>query len=298
MRDELRARGARRRATSSLARVGAARRAASAELGVGPRPHKYVIVATGNIYDDVEQARAAAQAGADVIAVDPLHRAVAARLRARTAPPPRATAAPTRRRRTSASCARRSTRSRRKLRRYVAAHELLLRPVHAGDRVRRGVGAAGHAPQRRDVRDPLPRHQHAADVLRSVLLAPHLRARRHRHQHRRGQLHHHRRRLRGGAHRHRLASSSTRASPSAPGLPDRLLGLGHSFEIDPRARGHDRCASSRRRCSCARCFPDAPHQVHAAHEAQAGRHLLQPRVRRDGGRGRPCDAGRASSCSA
>jgi beta-lysine 5,6-aminomutase alpha subunit len=39
------------------------------ELGVGPRPHKYLIVATGNIHDDVEQARAAAQAGADVIAV-------------------------------------------------------------------------------------------------------------------------------------------------------------------------------------------------------------------------------------
>jgi beta-lysine 5,6-aminomutase alpha subunit len=32
-------------------------------------PHKYVIVATGNIYDDVDQALAAAQAGADVIAV-------------------------------------------------------------------------------------------------------------------------------------------------------------------------------------------------------------------------------------
>src|SRR5712691_5610977 len=32
-------------------------------------PWKYVIVATGNIYDDVEQARAAAQLGADVIAV-------------------------------------------------------------------------------------------------------------------------------------------------------------------------------------------------------------------------------------
>src|SRR6184192_2649985 len=34
----------------------------------GP-PLKYVIVATGNIYDDADQARAAAQAGADVIAV-------------------------------------------------------------------------------------------------------------------------------------------------------------------------------------------------------------------------------------
>jgi beta-lysine 5,6-aminomutase alpha subunit len=39
------------------------------ELGVGRRPLKYLIVATGNIHDDVEQARAAAQAGADVIAV-------------------------------------------------------------------------------------------------------------------------------------------------------------------------------------------------------------------------------------
>jgi beta-lysine 5,6-aminomutase alpha subunit len=40
-----------------------------ASLGVGPRPHRYLIVATGNIHDDVEQALAAAQAGADVIAV-------------------------------------------------------------------------------------------------------------------------------------------------------------------------------------------------------------------------------------
>jgi beta-lysine 5,6-aminomutase alpha subunit len=38
-------------------------------LGTGPHPWKYVIVATGNIYDDAEQARAAAQAGADIIAV-------------------------------------------------------------------------------------------------------------------------------------------------------------------------------------------------------------------------------------
>ncbi len=32
-------------------------------------PHKYVIVATGNIYDDALQAKAAAQAGADIVAV-------------------------------------------------------------------------------------------------------------------------------------------------------------------------------------------------------------------------------------
>ena len=64
--------GLRRRATaaaSELRRRVDRRDALRRELGVGRRPHKYVIVATGNIHDDVEQARAAAQAGADVIAV-------------------------------------------------------------------------------------------------------------------------------------------------------------------------------------------------------------------------------------
>ena len=48
------------------------RKALKARLQVGSfagAPWKYVIVATGNIYDDVEQAKAAAQMGADVIAV-------------------------------------------------------------------------------------------------------------------------------------------------------------------------------------------------------------------------------------
>jgi beta-lysine 5,6-aminomutase alpha subunit len=39
------------------------------EFPMAEAPHKYLIVATGNIFDDVDQARAAAQAGADVIAV-------------------------------------------------------------------------------------------------------------------------------------------------------------------------------------------------------------------------------------
>ena len=56
----------------AIDRIDAARRhreADRARLGTGPTPLKYVIVATGNIYDDADQARAAAQAGADVIAV-------------------------------------------------------------------------------------------------------------------------------------------------------------------------------------------------------------------------------------
>jgi beta-lysine 5,6-aminomutase alpha subunit len=58
-----------RSAADELRRRVAARDALREELGVGPRPHKYLIVATGNIHDDVEQARAAAQAGADIVAV-------------------------------------------------------------------------------------------------------------------------------------------------------------------------------------------------------------------------------------
>lgn len=40
-----------------------------AELGVGRTPMLYVIVATGNIYEDVLQAQAAAKQGADIVAV-------------------------------------------------------------------------------------------------------------------------------------------------------------------------------------------------------------------------------------
>jgi len=40
-----------------------------ASLGQGPQPWLYVIVATGNIFEDVTQAKAAARAGADIIAV-------------------------------------------------------------------------------------------------------------------------------------------------------------------------------------------------------------------------------------
>lgn len=39
------------------------------ELGEGPQPYIYVIVATGNIYEDAIQAQAAARQGADIIAV-------------------------------------------------------------------------------------------------------------------------------------------------------------------------------------------------------------------------------------
>ena len=47
------------------------------------KPWIYLIVATGDIYEDIPQAQAAAREGADVIAVIRSHRPVAARLRAR-----------------------------------------------------------------------------------------------------------------------------------------------------------------------------------------------------------------------
>jgi len=46
-----------------------ARDAKRASFPVAPAPLKYVIVATGNIYDDATQAKAAAFAGADIVAV-------------------------------------------------------------------------------------------------------------------------------------------------------------------------------------------------------------------------------------
>jgi beta-lysine 5,6-aminomutase alpha subunit len=47
----------------------AARDAKKAQFAPSPTPLKYVIVATGNIYDDAIQAKAAAFAGADIVAV-------------------------------------------------------------------------------------------------------------------------------------------------------------------------------------------------------------------------------------
>ncbi len=67
LKDEVRAEA--RAALDELVRRVEERDALKAQFPMGKTPHKYVIVATGNIHDDVDQARAAAQAGADVIAV-------------------------------------------------------------------------------------------------------------------------------------------------------------------------------------------------------------------------------------
>jgi beta-lysine 5,6-aminomutase alpha subunit len=56
-------------ALAGIARNRRLRRRLIRRLGEGPQPYLYVIVATGNIYEDVTQARAAARQGADIIAV-------------------------------------------------------------------------------------------------------------------------------------------------------------------------------------------------------------------------------------
>lgn len=69
--EEIRQKG-RELATASLDRIRqnrAKRDDYLANLGEGPQPYLYVIVATGNIYEDVVQAKAAARQGADIIAV-------------------------------------------------------------------------------------------------------------------------------------------------------------------------------------------------------------------------------------
>ena len=58
-----------REAIADIRRRVDARDALRNEVGVGSTPLKYVIVATGDIFDDVRQAVAAAQAGADIVAV-------------------------------------------------------------------------------------------------------------------------------------------------------------------------------------------------------------------------------------
>jgi beta-lysine 5,6-aminomutase alpha subunit len=58
-----------REALARIDRARAERDALRTSLPPSPEPLKYVIVATGNIYDDALQAKAAAHAGADIVAV-------------------------------------------------------------------------------------------------------------------------------------------------------------------------------------------------------------------------------------
>lgn len=66
---EARAEALAREGVARIDAVRARRNQLVATVGEPPKPYVYVIVATGNIYEDAAQAKAAARAGADVIAV-------------------------------------------------------------------------------------------------------------------------------------------------------------------------------------------------------------------------------------
>ena len=218
-------------ATRSCARAhrprpGRARGVQGAPLPAGRPPLKYVIVATGNIYDDALQAKAAAVAGADIVAVI---RATAQSLLDYV--PDGAT--------TEGYGGTFATQEnfriiRRALRRgeppstaaTSAQTNYSSGPVHGRDRVDGRRRAARHAAQRRDVRHPLSRHQHVPHLRRPVRLAAVHRASGHRHQHRRGQLPDDRRRRREGAHRARQPVHQRGVRASAPACARSRSGWG------------------------------------------------------------------------
>ena len=192
------ARGIRDRSTAS------APPATASCAGYGDPPQKpwiYLIVATGDIYEDIPQAQTGRPRGRRRHRRDPLDRAEPARLRARGRHPrgvrrhlrhPGELPA-------DAGGPRRVEQGARPLR---AAHQLRERAVHARDRGPRRPRAARHDAQRLDVRHPLPRHQPDPHLRRPALQPPGPRPRRDHHQHRRGQLPHHRGCRRGGPHGH------------------------------------------------------------------------------------------------
>ena len=167
--------------------------------GKNHAPLLYVIVATGNIHEDVKQARAAAEQGADVVAV--------IRTTAQTLldyVPYGAT--------TEGFGGTYATQENFRIMRAALDEvvetpgplhppdQLRLGPLHAGDRGHGGARAPRHDAERLDVRHPLPRHQHVPHVRRPEVQPDDQRLRRHHHQHRRGQLPDDVRRRREGVH--------------------------------------------------------------------------------------------------
>ena len=138
-------------------------------------PYIYLIVATGNIYEDIIQAKAAAGQGADVIAVI---RTTGQSLLDFV--PFGAT--------TEGFGGTYATQENFRLMRAA-----LDGPLHAGDRRHGSPGAAGCDAKRRPLRHFVPGYQYAAHHCGPVFLPGDQRLRRGDYQHRRGQLSHHRR---------------------------------------------------------------------------------------------------------
>ena len=138
------------------------------KYGDPPKPWIYLIVATGDIYEDMPQAQAAAREGADIVAVI---RSTGQSLLDFVPE------GPTREGYAGTYATQENFRLMRAALDDVSAelgplrptHQLRVRSVHAGDRHAGGPGATGHDAQRLHVRNPLPRHQPDSDVRRPTI---------------------------------------------------------------------------------------------------------------------------------
>ena len=253
----------RRSAATSAAR-------GSTRLPQLPPPLLYVIVASGNIYEDRTAAVAAAEAGAQVIAVI------------------RSTGqslldfvpfGPTTEGFGGTYATQANFRIMRAALDEVAerlgplrdAHQLRERLVHARDRGDGRDRAARHAAQRFDVRHSLPRHQHEAHVHRPALQPHAQRVLRHHHQHRRRQLSHDRRcgRASPGGARFAVHQRGVRAPRRTARRADRP---GRRLRNRSRPRGR-LPLSGRAGAAGAPDLPERAAEVHAADQAHDRRHL-------------------------
>ncbi len=285
--DATRAAAASRKAVAAgikqIDRQRAAREKMIAKVGDAPsKPWIYLIVATGDIHEDIPQAQAAAREGADVIAVI---RSTGQSLldfvpEGATREGFAGTYATQENFRLMRAALDETSQGARPLR---PADQLRLRSVHARDRRARGPRAPRHDAERLDVRHPLPRHQPDPHLRRPALQPPGPRPCRDHHQHRRGQLPHHRRRDRGCAHGHHQPAAQrvlrqggrSRGLAARPGprVRDRPRGAGL---VPARARPrHARPGAVPRRPAEVDA-PDAPHDRRHL-QGLPPRRVLQPR---------------------
>ena len=166
---------------------------------------------------------------------DPVHRPVAARLRAGGRDP----GGLRRHLRHPGELPADAGRARRRVPRarpVRPADQLRLRAVHAGDRRAGRPRAARHDAERLHVRDHLPRHQPAPDLHRPAVLPAGPRPGRDHHQHRRGQLPDHRRRRGRRAHGGRQPAAQRVLRQARPGWPTGSSAWGTRSRSTPRCR--------------------------------------------------------------
>ena len=285
-------------AREGVARIDAVRERRNelvAQIGEPLRPYVYVIVATGNIHEDVVQAMAAARAGADVIAVI---RTTAQSLLDYV--PYGAT--------TEGFGGTYATQENFRLMRAAldeVGEELgrYIRLTNYASGLCMPEIATMGAIERLDmmlndsIYGILFRNINMRRTFVDQYFARlHQRARRHHHQHRRGQLPHHGRRLREGLHRDRLRLHQRSLRPACE--PREVADGARACLRDQPGHARPGRLRDRRRPAGSRALPRGPAQVHAAHQVHAGRRLPGPHRRRACSTSRASSPVRTSCCSA